>query len=182
MAKIISLAASENAARGCLEVSVLLDEGTVVTLFEGDTFIPLDDFEKMRAEYRDANDQTLRELQAEIGTLKQEIASRGDAPKALLHDEHQDVPVPRTLDKLSPLDALSQHKPLDEPQPMRPEDDPDAPARPPMADQPSRGLDQAIAEAKTAADQAVDADVKAAFEAGTKRGKKNKNKNIETTG
>lgn len=156
MAKILSLSAGLDVASNTVDVRVLLDNGTKAVLKVDDVFITEAEFITLRDGINETVVNQIEALQAEIGALKQEIANRSDAPKPLLHEEHQDIPVGRTLAMLAPLEALSPHQPLDEPQPGVDPVDPDAPARPPLGAH--RGLDEAIAEAKRDAALAEAAD------------------------
>lgn len=116
MAKVLTVIVAAQA------VSFLLEDGTQTPVIEpGFEFFTADEMktlvdeqqvhvEKLRR-FVASRDAEIIELLDQIRNLKREP---GHVSRPLLQEEHLAIPVPRTLDRLAPLDALLPHPSLDE--------------------------------------------------------------------
>lgn len=143
MAKINTLTV-EGTKKDGYTVTAMTDDGTLLDIKEGFEFATVEENNRLVGELTAANESLadlhadhataggeLERLRVEIGQLRQELAAKPIETRApLLHTEHQDIPVARTVDKLAPLGALAAAPPIDEPY-IPALIDPDAPARPP---------------------------------------------------
>lgn len=109
MAKIISVTFQPEGS----VASLMLEDGTLVALSVGDNLFTQVEHDAEIAEMGKKIEQTVAELQAEIGSLRQQLVAKPVGPAPQLHNEFQDVPLPRTLDKLPSLDMLLPHPALD---------------------------------------------------------------------
>lgn len=143
MSTISSLDVSGNKREG-YDIKAMLDTGEIIDITEGFEFFTREQYDNRGKALEEANEkaheaqrrldeamQQVDQMAAEIGDLNIRLVERPAEVRApMLHVEHQDIPVGRTIDKLAPLGVLAPAPTLDE-APLRPELDPEAPARPP---------------------------------------------------
>lgn len=123
MAKVIAMIV--DSAQTPPYVGALLEDGTQVPIVEGFEFFTAADVDARLEKEREAllvgikdeiaaKSDLIESLQAEIGALQRVMSSVDIAQPKPVTIDHQNVPVPRTLDQLGSLDDLKPHPTLED--------------------------------------------------------------------